>query len=305
MLIALGIFATPALAQQMVTLDQSGAGNHADIDQESQGSSVFVTQAGDQGNVMVLQQADMSTATVIQEAGSSDNVAKITQTGFGESPVAETATQIQSGSGNEAEINQQTDAGHGGSMTEQIQVGNDNFARAWQYSWGGTILQTQIGDGNELYAYQKGTNNSITQTQTGNDNFANVDEQAGFATATNTVLQIQTGDGNRSLVGQYGGDMNRIEVVQVGSDNRAGDGFAAGGMYGVFQEGNGHKAYIQQYGSASFMSATQSGDGNTLLLAQFGGAPNTRFGDFGFYVNQACVRQSGSDNRAEIIQNYQ
>jgi hypothetical protein len=185
------------------------------------------------------------------------------------------------------------------------QIGNDNWAWAYQYGGDNQVISIQQGgwrwDGENStdygaasnnsasfnqYAYG-GANQSINAFQAGTGNYAYGWQQG----SDNTMTVFQNGSYNYAVnLNQYGagGAANVMNVTQTGTNNRAGDWYY---YSGVSQSGSGNQMDIAQNGSSNTVyQAQQYGSNNVMSIAQSG---------VGHY---AYAYQSGGGNVAHITQ---
>lgn len=277
--------------------------NVADISTTGDLNTTTILQTGTNNDGVISQVANSSSATQTQTGAS--NEASIMQYGLWPAgPVVnQVAAQTQIGNNNEAQIRQITDSGNGNSLATQLQDGSGHYTKAWQFSWSGKIQQEQFGQNNWAEAFQKGYNNTIIQIQDGTANVAAVDEQDGWGSVHgNLAEQYQYGNWNHSLIGQYGGDGNKAKVTQDGNDNWAGFGLSGGGLWGIYQAGNGNEVIVEQNLNVNKSAAFQYGDANLISVTQNGGTG--LFNTYGDYVNKSEVTQNGNGNAADVVQTF-
>ncbi len=293
------LIATFAFAQNKSTITTTGNDNTASA-----------TQTGS-NEASIEQIANNSTATQLQDG--SGNKADLDQKGgwpAGSTVLNEIGYQEQTGNNNQATLWQLADGGSGGNNGNQYQEGNGNKVIAWQHTVNGVVDQDQIGNNNEAHAYQTGFNGYIKQNQNGTANIAAVDEQGGGGWVVgNKAEQTQTGNWNKSEISQYGtggaksGQGNEAYITQIGHDNWAGEGLFNNSMWGIYQKGNYNVATVNQNDNVNKSQVFQSGDLNTSTVTQNGGTG--LFGDYGMYINQSTVTQTGNNNNCNVTQTYQ
>ena len=125
------------------------------------------------------------------------------------------STQTQYGTANIADV-KQTAAPL--STATQQQTGQGNDAAAVQDTATGTISQTQIGDYNAGYAEQLFEDNStITQNQAGSSNISHASQSIGVGGGE--ALQRQEGTGNFSFIYQDSQEGTTAKTYQYGDGN--------------------------------------------------------------------------------------
>lgn len=286
------------------------AQNTSTITSTGNDNQASATQCGS-NEAAIEQIANNSTATQIQNGDG--NKADLDQKGgwpAGSTVINETGYQEQLGNNNQATLWQLADGGNGGNNANQLQQGDNNKAITWQHTVNAIADQDQIGNGNEAHIYQTGFNGFVKQEQIGTGNIAAVDEQGGGGWVSgNKAEQIQTGNWNKSEISQYGtggaksAQGNEAYVTQNGHDNWAGEGLYSTHLWGIYQEGNDNTATVTQNLNVNKSQVLQVGNNNLATVSQDGGVG--LFGDYGGFVNQSLVNQTGNTNNATVTQVYQ
>lgn len=160
---------------------QQGNDYKASVTQDGPGNSYAINQSG----------AGAHEATVSQTGGTG-NSADIAQDG----DRANLATVIQSGTGNVANVSQQSFGSAAANTLGLGQMGLDNTIDARQRGAGNTATVAQNGDGNYTYASQNGEGNLLAATQTGNNNMLNFTQNGTGLQAPNVT---QDGGGNMTV----------------------------------------------------------------------------------------------------------
>ncbi len=167
-----------------------------------------ITQSGDDNFALSIQAGGFTQLSVIRQDGAfgpgSGNSAQVVQGAF--SGVLNDASIDQSGSGDTAEIAQNSDSGDADIF--QRGSGTGNFSLIDQGFFGGgngnTALSNQIGSGNrsgiEQNALTAGGSNNASARQEGNDNTSFIFQEG----TSNTATVNQLTDGNSSTVNQNG-----------------------------------------------------------------------------------------------------
>ena len=128
-----------------------------------------------------MNSVDFTSASQIQNGNG--NIAQIEQATYfwktGGNSDHNIAMQEQIGNNNNAVITQNPDPDLGNNISNQYQNGNLNKLIASQFTVNSQTVQNQTGIKNDARSYQVGFNGYIKQDQTGNENIAIVDEQGG------------------------------------------------------------------------------------------------------------------------------
>ncbi|UJP65720.1 hypothetical protein [Mongoliitalea daihaiensis] len=255
----------------------------------AQSNDANVSQEGNNHQATVVQTGSQNSSSVAITGGSGSEV-EVTQIGanntasfLGRQNVQ--GLQYQEGDRNFASAGQGSQVFAGGSIIEQIQIGNDNRATTahWTQPTNIRVYQTQIGDRNTADARRlRGFNiTEITQTQVGNDNTAllNPTGSSQYYADGGFVRQLQTGDYNYASI------------------NRAQGAGSIGGTFIQEQVGNLNRSTINSTRNTILGETIQIGDENVALINQFdrdNSAAIRQQGDENF----GSISQTGSDNRA-------
>ncbi|WP_194852219.1 hypothetical protein [Nonlabens antarcticus] len=207
--------------------EQVSAGN------QSNGHTAISTQRGGDNEVRQFQTGPNSAVGNYAEANQGDINGTDTATGA-------YAQQIQSGSGQQAYINQKL----AGDEAYQEQLGANNVAVADQ-NLGGVVS----GGDNFSSQYQDGTGNDAEANQNGNNN-ESFQEQFGVGNSALTVQKF----------GQSAG--NYAQSIQTGNDNDS----------QIRQNSNGNFAQVDQFGSNHMSIVNQNQLGTQLGNASFNGS---------------------------------
>lgn len=237
------------------------AQNTALVEQIASGGKATVSQTGT-NNVTVRQLDDQNTATVNQKT--TGNVGFVLQL-LG---TKNTATLIQDGQTNKANLYQGIIAGYAQSGTDPMAASkNTGYVR-------------QVGNNNDVYDFfQLGDENTGSVDISGNSNrvefqqgFTNYDSGEAVLSDKNHSSVIVTGSSNFAGMWQWG-DENTSNITQTGSRNKA--AISQGYSYqnqGIAYVPDAFKntSNVSQIGSDNNVRAMQLGDNNTLSLTQNG-----------------------------------
>ena len=287
------------------------AQNTSTVNTTGNNNTTLTTQTG--SNVATINQIKVDWSSATQTQNGTGNIAEIKQEtyfwGPGNNSDHNTAAQEQYGQSNNALIWQKPDPNLGHNTAVQYQNGSTNKLIAWQFAVNGEVHQDQIGNNNEAHSYQTGFNGYVKQYQEGMQNIAAVDEQGGGGWVTgNIAMQTQIGNWNKTEISQYGtggsktAQGNQAYVDQEGSDNWAGEGLFSNGLFGIYQEGNYNISTVTQNNNVNKSQVFQYGDNNSATVTQ-NGAPGL-FGTYGDYVNKSTVTQTGNNNNGTVTQTY-
>ena len=273
-----------AIAQNKALVEQVGSTNGATVSQSGA------------NDVTVRQLADKNTAQVSQTNAygiAYKNVGVVLQLKGNEN----SATLIQNGYGNKANLYQGIIAGYAQSGT---------VAMAANYNTG---FVRQVGNSNDVYDFfQLGDQNTGSVDILGNSNrvefqqgFTNYDSgDAVWSNRNNSAVNI-TGSSNFVGMWQWGND-NTSNITQNGSSNNAavfqGYSYRDQGIAFV-PDATGNVSNVSQQGSSNNVRAAQLGDYNTISLTQNGngnkvGGPGTGLATY--------FRQTGDGNQFYGVQ---
>ena len=316
----------------------SGVQNAADVIQSGDENESTTRQEGDYNSAVTKQGqknfASSKNKGLIRQGNANqaqNNTAKLEQDGMdNQGYIFQTydnsdAWTVQNGERNNSYVRQnagpnQTDGHY--AYTEQIGEENKN-----------TIHQSgTLGAGNDAWAYQTGFGNQSDQIQVSTDtpgsgffNYAFVDqgaEVAGFITfdslddltALDSEFMPNLNDlspftsGTLAFQNQYGIDLD-AETHQFGADhyseqNQRGSGndaFIIQDSHGLGRSISGHYALQEQFGTNSFATLAQFGNGNKAQQRQWGddnGVVSTQIG----HGNKLNTNQLLDGNRGNTIQ---
>ena len=251
---ALALFATPALAQNVSTVDQTGNGAVATVTQSGNGNNSDVNQDADSAYAEVTQSGGPNTATVNQNAAA-DNAKALVQ-------------QISSPVGGPANISTITQNANTSAFSNQI--GNNNQSTITQdgqslapqqLPFAYAAFVEQIGSNNIASISQPGEENTAASRQYGNNGESYITQSGiGGTPDVNNVARVtqEVGSDNAySLVSQDGQD-NTADVLQYGADNES----------WVYQTGANNVADVKQYSSNNDSTVNQNGNGNSATVTQ-------------------------------------
>lgn len=255
--------AGPVLAQEDVTINQTGLDHSVDIDQvEDALNSIEVTQAG-----------QSQSATISQRRPGTGNTVFTVQGDFG---------------------------GLGGNVLSVLQSGSDNLAAIGQNSSDSFAAVSQVGDANEAFVDQgfvdgsgaDGIGNNAFILQEGTGNASTVEQNFTAPGGSNDADIFQISDDNIASIFQEG--LGNTAFIVQGDLGGAGTNTAT-----ATQEGNGNLVAIGQNGTLNESVGFQQGNNNELFIDQgFNNANGT-----GASGNYAEGRQIGNDNVLFINQN--
>ena len=273
--IAAVCFGGPALAEEAI-VNQSGAGNTADVDQTLDADLVTTGLVSNENVATVDQTGDLNDATVRQghtPPGIDDFAIAVNEADIDQ------VSEVGSAVGNVADVTQFSDISAGAAP---------NLTDVDQYTAGvvsQTAIVTQVG----------GQGNSATVAQ-GQD--FDADEGGEVASVA------QTGSDNLATVTQ-GGTVDYATVTQAGLSNNADvDQEGEGGVASIEQTGNDNSSVLSQDGIGAYADNVQTGNDNSSLITQVDDSPNGSIGiDNAYNADpESTVLQYGDDNASQVVQ---
>ena len=330
LLAVFALVASPAFAQNVADVDQTGNGHdatvvqsnssNADVDQRSSGGTV--------GNTVLLTQS--ASSATIDQTGNGNRVQGVTAgtnaTQSGGSSVMVTQSSVPDASafpGNNAVVEQTL--GATGFIDQNSTTGPGSEARLRQDGAStGTINQTNIGARHSGYIYQIGDGNNSTIDQFGgagsNTYLLTVGDDNVYSSTQDGTSHIVDGrafgDGNDLTINQDGPFSGQLTVITTtGDDNRANITQSVGTMDGgaatwnevrMSVAGDLNQADILQTGEDNQVGSAadafdQNGDGNILDVEQTGSF-NLMLGSQAD-GSTATVDQTGASNEIRLDQN--
>jgi hypothetical protein len=251
---AIALFAAPALAQNVSTVDQTGSGATATVTQTGNGNNSDVNQASDNSNTEVTQSGGPNTATVNQNAAADNAKALVQQISSPVGGAANTSTITQNA--NTSAFSNQIGNNNQSTITQD---GQSLAPQELPFAYAAFV--EQIGANNIASISQPGEENTAASRQYGNNGQSYITQSglAGTPYVNNVarVTQESGSDNAYSLVSQDGQD-NTADVLQYGADNES----------RITQTGPNHVADVKQYSSGNDSTVTQGGIGNTVTVTQ-------------------------------------
>jgi len=236
------------------SIEQIGTTNSAKVDAYNGDNVGTILQNGDDNDALMQHGAAKEGDGNIEQNGDENSALLRQYSGFGNS-----ASIIQGVSNYSSNVN----------IANLKQIGNNNDAK-FHLTWGDVneVIIFQEGDNNySEYTVKYGDGNNVTVNVLGDNNRSRFNVNAAWgSTSSDNSLDIQkTGDGNY-LSGKLEGDMNEVNVIQNGNNNRIGTSWYT--TDGINIAGNSNLVNVSQFSDSNSAFVNVSGDTNTATISQ-------------------------------------